>query len=262
MAESLGVSVNRWEARPEAGWLPDPDELAGLIRPETRAVILSFPHNPTGALLDRARLEAVVALCRHHGLWLFSDEVYRGLEHDPARRLPAAAALYERAISLGAMAKVYGLAGLRIGWVASQDAELLEHMAAYKDYLTICNSAPSEFLARVALRHGEALIARSREIVRDNLALLDAAFARQTDLLGWVRPTAGTTAFVELRGRLADRGAQAFCEALVERCGVLLAPGALFDYPGDRHFRLGFARRNLPAALAEMEAALPELASL
>src|SRR5262249_44626246 len=147
----------------------DPDALPQLVSPRTRGIVINSPHNPTGALLSRDRFEAIVRFARERGLWLFSDEVYRGLEQNPAERNPAACDVYERGISLGSTAKTYGLAGLRIGWIATRDASLYARLAAFKDYLTICNSATGELLSALALRHAEAIAARNRSIVTANI---------------------------------------------------------------------------------------------
>ncbi len=151
IAEAAGVSVSPWLARESEDWDLDPDELEKLVRPETKALLICAPHNPTGYLPERERFDAIVEFARRHGLWLFSDEVYRGLEHDPAARLPATCDAYEKAVSLGALSKSHGLAGLRVGWVATRDRDVLAAMSTFKDYLTICNSAPSESISR-ALR--------------------------------------------------------------------------------------------------------------
>jgi len=248
LARSIGCTVSSWQARPENNWLPDLDELRQLVRPETRLIVVNTPHNPTGYLLPKAGQRALVELARQHGLLLFSDEVYRESEHDPAERLPAACDLYENAVSLGVMSKTYGLAGLRIGWIATQNQEIYARMTALKDYTTICNSAPSEFLAEVALRHRQQLVERNLGIIRGNLALLDSFFERQARHFSWVRPRAGSIAFPQL----LSGEVQAFCHALVTQRGVLLAPGNLFDYPGNC-FRLGFGRKNMPEALALLE---------
>ena len=97
-------------------------------------------------------------LSEQHGFVVFSDEVYRGLELDRSEQLPAFADLNDRAVSLGVMSKAYGLAGLRIGWIATRNHQLFQELAAFKDYTTICNSAPSEFLATVALRTASRLL--------------------------------------------------------------------------------------------------------
>lgn len=249
VAESVGCTVSRWEADPANGWALDVDALSRLLRPNTRAVIVNCPHNPTGYLMQAAEQTALVAFCRQHGLLLFSDEVYRELEHNPADRLPAACDLYENAVSLGVLSKTYGLPGLRIGWVASRNAELLRKIAAVKDYLSICNSAPSEYLAMIALRNRGVLAGRNLGIVRANLDLLDAFFARWEGLFTWQRPRAGSTAFPAVHW---PGGAESFAIAAVERAGVMILPSTTYDY-GDGHFRVGFGRRNLPEALAALE---------
>jgi aspartate/methionine/tyrosine aminotransferase len=247
IAQALGAEVTRWHCDLAREGAPDVDELERLIRPATRAIVLTTPNNPTGYVLDRAEMEAVLTIARRHGVWLFSDEVYRGSERE-AERLPAASDLYERGVSLGALAKAYGLAGLRIGWIATQDRTLYDAMASVKDYLTICSSAPSEFLAAVALRHGDALIEHVRRIAVANLDRLDAFFARWPTLFDWTRPRAGTTAFP----RYLCGSSEAFCARVGAEAGVLLLPSTAFD-AGDDRFRIGYGRANLPEALGAFE---------
>lgn len=246
VAEAAGAEVTKWEAREADGWQLDPDQLPKLLKPATRAIVINSPHNPTGMLLTRDRLDAIVGFARKHGLWLFSDEVYRGLEHDRAHRNPAVADLYERGVSLGALAKSYGLAGLRIGWVACADRALLARLSAFKDYLTICNAGPSELLGALALRHGEALIDRCRAIVLANRARAIGFLQRHADRFSWVAPTAGTCGFVR------TKGATALAQALLADTGVLVMAGPQLEYP-DTHFRFGLGRKNFPEALAAID---------
>lgn len=248
VARHMGATVTDWPADPARDWAFDPGFLESAVQGNTKAIVINTPHNPTGTLMPRGDLEAVVETARRHGLALFADEVYRELEHDPADRLPAVCDLYEKAVSLGVLSKTYGLAGLRIGWIATRDKALYGAMAGFKDYLTICNSAPSEFLARIALKHRSALADRNRKIVLDNLDLLDGFFARHEGRFHWKRPIAGPIAFPELKGG----GSEAFCHDLVTQAGVLLVPSRIYD-AGDRHFRIGFGRRSLPQALARLE---------
>jgi aspartate/methionine/tyrosine aminotransferase len=248
VARSIGAEVTEWQAKEELGWRLNADDLKALLRSNTRAVLITAPHNPTGYLMDAETFIAINRICIERGIVLFCDEVFRESELDPSLRLPAACDVNPIAISLGVISKTYGLPGLRIGWVATHNAALRQRMAALKDYSTICNSAPSEFLAEVALRHRQTLLARTVGILRSNLALLDDFFVRQTDSFRWVRPQASPMSFPKyLRGNidaLADRAAR--------ECGVLIAPGGIFDHGGD-HFRLGFGRKNLPQALAVFE---------
>jgi len=212
---------------------------------------LNQPHNPTGTLMTRTVFERVIELARAYGLVVFSDEVYRELEHDPAARLPAACDVYERAVSLGSISKSYGLPGLRIGWIATRDAVLREAVSGLKDYTTICASAPSEFLTALALRNRQVLLDRNLAIVRRNLPLLDGFFDRHADTFGWVRPTASPIGFPRVTGA----GDLARYCARLARAGVLLLPGSVYDQPG--HLRIGFGRADMPDALDLFEANLP-----
>ncbi len=249
LARAAGAEASCWQRRFEDGWAHDLDELAGLVRPNTRLIYINTPHNPTGTQMSVASLERIVEIARDADAYLFSDEVYRELEHDPADRLPAACDLYERAISLGSISKSYGLPGLRLGWLASRDADALERLLQLKLYTTICSAAPSEFLVDLALRHRDTLTARNLEIVARNLPLLDGFVSRHASRLAWVRPTASPIGFPRLNG-IPD--SLEFCETVVRETGVLLLPGTVYDQP--RHLRLGFGRANLPEALSRLEA--------
>jgi aspartate/methionine/tyrosine aminotransferase len=259
-SESLPLSiceVSGLPLRSENHWQPDLDELKALLRPNTRVVSVNFPNNPTGALLSRACFEELVAICRERGIHLFSDEVYRGLEHDPGRRLPQAAACYERGVSLNVMSKAYGLAGLRIGWIASQDTALLQSMERFKHYLSICNSAPSEYLACIALTASETILERNRGLLAANLELLQAFMARHAEQFDWYTPEAGCIAFPR---HLGAEGADAMCDQLVRQCGVLLIPGSKFQSRvgavDPNRFRVGFGRGFFPEALEVWERSL------
>lgn len=255
VARARGCDVTFWQADESKGWALDVDWLRGQLRPNTRAVVMNCPHNPTGYLMSASDQAALIEVLRARGILLFSDEVYRESEHNPADRLPAACDLYENAASLGVLSKTYGLAGLRIGWIATRNPAILDGLAMIKDYTTICNSAASEFLSAVALRHRRVIIARNLGIIRHNLALLDDFFARHHRLFRWVRPRAGAIAFPRI---LFDREIEAFCVELVERRGVMLLPGTCF-FHGDKHFRIGFGRLNMPEALAQFEDFLGEV---
>jgi aspartate/methionine/tyrosine aminotransferase len=249
VARAAGAEVDLLPLHAEEGWTLSLDRLRAALRPETRAIVVNFPHNPTGALPDRDTWDDLVELARAEGVLLFSDEVYRFLEYDPARRLPAAVEAYERGVSLGVMSKAFALAGLRIGWLVAHDPELLARLASYKDYTSICASAPSEVLSLIGLRAREAVLRRSREIITENLALLDPFFARWEGVLEWVRPRAGSSAFPRF---VAEVDVEEAARELREEEGVLILPGTLLDHP-DGHFRIGFGRTDLPAALERFD---------
>lgn len=183
---------------------------------------------------------------------LFSDEVYRELEHDRRDRLAAACDVYEKGVSLGSISKSYGLPGLRIGWIASREPAIREAVLDLKHYTTICASAPSEFLTALALRHRDVLLAGNLEIVKTNLPLLEAFFGRHPERFAWVRPIASPIGFPRVEG-LGD--VEILCEQLAAR-GALLLPGTVYDEPA--HVRVGFGRANLPEALSIVESYLAD----
>jgi len=248
VADGIGAVVSEWRGDPSRAWQLDLAELERLLTPRTRVVVVNFPHNPTGYLPTLEFARELSALSDRHGFVIFSDEVYRGLELDSSDRLPAFTDLNERAVSLGAMSKTYGMAGLRIGWLATRDDTLLGELASFKDYTTICNSAPSEFLAALALRNAGPIVERNLRIIRDNLDRLDVFFAAHEERFDWYRPKAGSIAFPALlQGNVQD-----FCADVVKEAGVLLLPGTLYGQ-GYNSFRIGFGRKNLPDALARLE---------
>ena len=248
VAKSIGCDVTFWRAREERGWSLDVDELIGHLRSNTRAVIINTPHNPTGWLMSRDAFGRLNRVLDDHGILLFSDEVYRESEYSADDRLPCACDLSQRAVSLGVLSKTYGLPGLRIGWVATHNADVVNRMAGLKDYTTICNSGPSEFFAEIALRHRHRLVRRNLDIIAANLKILDDFFERHAGSFSWIRPTAGPIGFVQLTGT----DVASFCHELVRRAGVLLLPGGLYGHGGN-HFRIGFGRSNFQAALAALE---------
>ena len=251
VARAAGADVTLHELHESAGWALDLDLLRRQLTPATRLIVVNLPHNPTGMLPDRATFDGLIAIAAGAGAHLLVDEVYRGLEFDEADRLPAGADALPRGISLGVMSKAFAMAGLRIGWLASHDRDLLARVAAFKDYTTICSSAPSEILSIIGLRARERILGRSRGIVAANMELVDAFFDEWADRFAWVRPRAGSIGFPRLTVpgvRIDD-----FAADLVEAEGVLLLPGSQFGHPGN-HFRLGFGRTDLPEALARLEA--------
>jgi len=253
VARAAGAHVSLHALREEDGWSLDVDRLIRSFRPETRWVVVNAPHNPTGMLPSGEDWGRLAAACAEARIRLVADEVYRFLEHDGAATLEAGADLDERAISIGVMSKSFALAGLRIGWLATRDRAVLDRCARMKDYTTICSSAPSEVLALIGLRARERVLARSREIVAANLAVLDGFFERQGDALAWVRPRGGSIAFPRLLPGGPTRGsADRFTAALVERTGVLLLPSSTFGF-GDSHVRIGLGRSDLPQAIEAVE---------
>jgi aspartate/methionine/tyrosine aminotransferase len=260
IAESMGCSVNRWRPvkEPESSgagplWKFRFQDLQKLVGPETSLIVINFPHNPTGASLDQNELEKILELAGHYGIPVFSDEMYRYLEHDQSSRPDSAADLYERAISLFGMSKSFSLPGLRIGWLASRDMSFLKQAACFKDYTTICSSGPSEILALMGIRAKKRIIEKNLLLIRENLLLLDGFFHKYRGIFEWKRPAAGPIGLVGLKtGALGIESADSFCSDLVSKRGVLLAPASCFDYE-EQAFRVGFARKNLPQCVEQVD---------
>lgn len=274
LPRGLGAAVSEWRVRERNGrWQLDPEELRSLMRPETRVVIVNFPHNPTGLMPDAGTLEEIISVAREAGAILFSDEMYRGLEYaDEDReagggesvrrpepggqragaRLPAVCDCYENGVSLWGLSKSFGLPGLRIGWLAGRNAEVLERVASLKDYTTICNSAASEWLAGLALEQGEALISTNRERVRAHADLVAARCAGPASPVTVIPGGGGSTLLPRFTG---GRSSRAVAEELRVAADVLMLPGTLFDMP-DTYFRLGLGRADFPIAFARFAALL------
>lgn len=248
VARSIGCHVTYWEAHANNGWHLDLDYLRQTVHESTRLVVVNFPHNPTGGTISQEEWLELIDICRQHSVMLFSDEVYRGLEHDPDTQLTSACDEYENAVSLGAMSKAFGLAGVRIGWVASRNVEFLSEVEEVKDYTSVCNSATSELLSEVALRHRDVILARNHDIIRTNLEQLHGFLESHAERFEWIPPTGGTVAFPRLRDGDVDQ----FCGRLLEEKGVMLLPGTVFSN-SSRHFRIGFGRKSFEEGLARFD---------
>lgn len=240
----IGARVKEVVLRADRRWELDLDEVARAATRRTRVIAVNFPHNPTGAHIGPDEQRRLIDIADSVGAVFLSDEVYRGLEYRGEHLLSPAADVSENAVSLGVMSKSFALPGLRIGWLATRNAALLVRIARLKDYTTICNSAPSEVLALMALRARDRVLSRSRKIVGANLAFANSFFASLGDEVTWIPPQAGSVAFPRFTRRNADEVSR----ELAERQNVLLIPGRLFGAFPD-HFRLGLGRRDLPVAL-------------
>ena len=182
-AETIPLSICEVSGVPlqeDQHWQLDLDDVRAAVQSNTKLISINCPNNPTGAIFSQEVFDGLIEICRQHDLFLFSDEVYRLLETVDDKRLPQVADAYEKGLSLNVMSKAYGLPGLRIGWIASKDTKALSNINRYKHYLSICNSAPSEHLAMIALKARDSILDRNRKIVRDNLQLLDVFLLNST----------------------------------------------------------------------------------
>jgi aspartate/methionine/tyrosine aminotransferase len=248
LARTIGCPVERWTPKESAtGWRFDPEALESLLQPGVQAVVVNFPHNPTGAVLELSEWQRLQAMTDRAGAYLISDEMYRGLEHGSGT-LPSAASTGGKSVSIGGLSKSFGLPGLRIGWVATRDVDLLQAIQHYHDYTTICNSAPSERLAVIALKNAAQLQERCRLIVVRHLPLAESFFEKHAARFGWRCPAGGPVAFV----RFHSGDTQAFCEEAARQAGIMLVPSSLFEW-GNHHIRFGLGRVNFPEALEALQ---------
>lgn len=249
IAEDMGSEVTKWQPDESKGWQFNLEFLQSNIKPNTKLLVINFPHNPTGYLPSREDFEKIIDIAKEHNLYVFSDEMYRFLEFNPEQRLPSGCEVYDKAVALFGMSKTFGMAGARIGWLVTKDSKLYNKMASFKDYTTICSSAPSEILSLIALRSKDKIIAKHIKRIERNLNLLDSFFERHKDLFSWIKPKAGTIAFPKLEGNLDSYD---FCQQVVQETGIMLLPSAVYDYD-NKHFRVGFGRDNMPETLNKLE---------
>ncbi len=249
LAAAAGCEVSFWKPEAAGNWLFHIEDLFRMIKKNTRLIVLNFPHNPTGAMISREQLLEIISFAGKKRIAIFSDEMYRFLEYDSQERLPAVAEIYDYGVSLGGLSKSFGLAGLRCGWLITKNRNFRERFAGFKDYTTICQVAPAEILAVIALRSKEEIIGNNLTIIRKNLAQLEDFMKREEKYFQWIKPKAGPIAFCNLK---ADASASAISEALMAAKGVLLLPAEVYNFK-DSFIRFGFGRQNFPAGLKELE---------
>jgi len=231
---SFGADVQLLHLRQEDNYLPDLEELRRLVTPGTKMICINNPNNPTGALMSTELLQKIVEIARGVGAYILCDEVYRHLTQTD-EWCASIADLYEKGISVSSMSKVFSLAGLRLGWIATRDMEVVRACLTHRDYDLVSCGMFDEAVAAVALAHSEALLARNRAIVRENLAILDA-WVRSEPALTYTKPMAGTTALVYYD---YDIPSYEFCERMYHETGAFVTPGDCFEQP--HSVRVGYA---------------------
>ena len=253
--ESYGAEVEPLHLRRENGYLPDLEELRRMVRPNTKMICINNPNNPTGALMSRETLEAIVEIARSVGAWVLCDEVYRHLTQEDVW-CESIVDLYEKGISTGSMSKVFSLAGLRLGWIVTHDRDVVKACVSHRDYNLVSCGMFDEAVAGIALKHADRLLERNCRIVRENRAVLDE-WAAGEPRVHFVRPQAGTTALVYYD---ADLPSYEFCKRMYDTTGAFVTPGDCFEE--ERCFRIGYAceKEELKAGLAAVSAFLDQVA--
>ena len=232
--ESLGAEVDLLHLRKENDYLPDLDELRSLVTPETKMICINNPNNPTGALMPENTLMEIIEIARSVDAWVLCDEVYRHLSQSDMW-CPSIADLYEKGISVSSMSKVFSLAGLRLGWIATRDMDAIKSFLSHRDYNLISCGMIDEMIAAVALKHSDILLKRGRDIVRENLKILDD-WVNSEAHVSYVKPKAGTTALVYYD---LDIPSYEFCEEMYKKTGAFVTPGDCFEQP--KSMRIGYA---------------------
>lgn len=232
--ESIGAEVRILQLRPENDFLPDIDELKSLVDENTKMITFNNPDNPAGSWIPRDYMEEMIEVARSAGAYVLCDEVYRGISEDGSY-MHSVADLYEKGISVGSMSKIFSLAGLRMGWIATRDEEVVHLVHERRDYDTISCGVIDDMLAGMALKNKEKIFERNREILNKNRAILDE-WVNETEGVHYVRPVAGTTALVYYD---MDIPSYDLCVRLIKEKGLLFTPGSAFEMEGA--VRIGYA---------------------
>lgn len=232
--EAYGADVQILQLSKENGYLPDLNELRSLVTPETKMICINNPNNPTGALMSDELLGEIIEIARAVDAWILCDEVYRHLSQEDGW-CPSIADLYEKGISVSSMSKVFSLAGLRLGWIATRDMAAVKSFLSHRDYNLVSCGVFDEMLAAVALKHSDKLLERSRHIVRENLQILDD-WVKSESHVSYVKPKAGTTALVYYD---LDIPSYELCEEMYHKTGAFVTPGDCFGM--SHSMRIGYA---------------------
>lgn len=232
--ESFGADVKLLHLKQENDYLPNLDELRELVTPGTKMICINNPNNPTGALMSTELLKEIVEIARSVGAYVMCDEVYRHLTQNDGWS-ESVVDLYEKGISVSSMSKVFSLAGLRLGWIATHDMGVIKACMSHRDYDLISCGMFDEAVAAVALKHSNKLLKRNQTIVRENLDILDK-WVKSEQKLTYTKPLAGTTALVYYD---YDVPSYEFCERMYKETGAFVTPGDCFEQP--HSVRIGYA---------------------
>jgi aspartate/methionine/tyrosine aminotransferase len=232
LPESLGLQLRFYRVRRENGFRIDPDEIKHLADSKTKLILINSPHNPTGATIGDEEMEDLHEFTAQRGIQLISDEVYHPIYHGCQTR---SAARLPHATVIADLSKAFSIAGVRTGWMIEHNTERRQQYWTARAYFSICNTTTGEILSEIAIRKHDVVLGKAQQTATRNLKLLERFMADHRDVLGWIPPQGGMTAFPWL---LSGENARPFCQAAAER-GILLAPGDCFDVPS--HFRIGFA---------------------
>ncbi len=250
-AQQIGCNIEWLPLDSKNEWQIDFHKLSEVLAADTKMLIINYPHNPTGALLGKEEFQTILSLCEQHNIWLFSDEVFRGLEHNKADRLPTVAECYHKGISLGVLSKAFGLPAIRVGWLASQNEAFLKRCKTIKSYLSICNDQLGEMAAIAVIKQAETIFKFHQQRLVSNLRLLESL--KQNHEIDFQTPKAGCTVFTSLNAHNIQ--SEKFAEILVKQAGLMVLPNNAFCTTHNA-IRLGFGMKDFKEYLKGFKAVL------
>jgi aspartate/methionine/tyrosine aminotransferase len=235
LLRGFGAMLKPLWLREGLGWAPDLDELRKVVGGKTKLIIVTNPNNPTGAVLSREAMTAIIEAAAKVGAWIIADEVYQGAER-VGGTTQSFWDKYERAVVVNGLSKAYGLPGLRIGWIIGP-REFIQKTWPYHDYTTISPSILSDRIARIALapENRPKILRRTRDILQENFPILKAWLEGQEGLFSFIPPLAGAIAFARYNSQV---NSTELATRLIEEKSVLIVPGDHFEM--DHHLRFGF----------------------
>jgi aspartate/methionine/tyrosine aminotransferase len=252
--ESIGAEVRPLRLTYAEKFLPNLDELSRLTDGNTKMITINNPNNPTGSWIPDEITKEIVKIAERAGAYVLSDEVYRGISED-GEYMTSIVDLYDKGVSIGSMSKVFSLAGLRLGWIATRDAGVKNACLGRRDYDTISCGVLDDMLSALALGHKDNILKRNKSIIDKNRAVLDK-WVRETPETEYIRPAAGTTALVFYRKNIPSRE---LAERLLKEKGVLVTPGECFDMEGSMRIGYAYDSKRLQTGLDKIAELLREI---
>lgn len=230
--KSIGADVKLLFLKEENNWLPDIEELKGLVTKDTKLICMNNPNNPTGAVIPEELMHKIVDIARENGTYILCDEVYRGLEHD-GNMSESIVDIYEKGISTGSMSKVFSLAGLRLGWIVAPD-EVMDKIIIQREYNTISVSAVDDYFSALAIENKDKIVKRNLDIILRGKKIL-SDWVENNPHISWIEPKGGTTALIKYDKKMSSVD---LCKKLLDDTGVLFLPGSTLEMEG--YLRVGY----------------------
>ena len=232
---AIGCMINFIDLHFEEKYLLDIEKIRSAIQPNTKLISITTPHNPTGTMISKEDLSALCQLAEQHNCYLLVDETYRDISFEtPA---PLAATLSNHAISVSSVSKAYGIPGIRLGWVISQDKNLQALFLAAKEQIHICNSVVDEEICYQYLLNKEKYFPAIQQEVKTNFDILKKWIADHS-YLEWIEPSGGVVCFPRFKKNI-EIDIERFYKILLEEYKTYVGPGHWFEQ-SKRSFRLGF----------------------